>query len=385
MRFWHKRFKLGGPTTSTADKQRPGRPRSVRTVQNIDKVRNLLQETQRRSVRELASESNLSESVTFQILKKDLKLRKRAARLVPTQLSDAQKEIRAQLCDENLTRWRRDPDRFLSRIVTCDESWLSTFEQETKRQTSAWLHPSDPRPQHPRRISSPKKCMVTVFFDQEGVILAEFLEKGTTVTSEHFVITLGKMKEAIRHKRPHLWAPSPSGDKHNFILQMDNASPHKAEPTRLKLEEWGINVLAHPPNSPDLAPCDFALFPKLKEPLRGVHFATIEDLQKKALQVMRKFPKQFFFQAICDLTIRWQKCFLAWGNYFEGAHIPVDVEEGFMEEISDSDSDSDWSCCCSVHASLFRSICDFFETILLHVHSSLAWYFTSYWHCWHAF
>lgn len=109
--------------------------------------------------------------------------------------------------------------------------------------------------------------MLTVFFDQEGIIFSEFLEKGGTVTAERFIVTLSKMKEAIRRKRPRLWAPSPSGDRHTFILQMDNASPHTAFDTAKKLEEWGINILAHPPNSPDLAPCDYALFPKLKEPL----------------------------------------------------------------------------------------------------------------------
>ncbi len=163
-------------------------------------------------------------------------------------------------------------------------------------------------------MNAAKKSMLTVFFDQQGIILTEFLEKGGTVISERFILTLTKMKEAIRRKRPALWAPSPSGDKHNFLLQMDNASPHTAIPTQQKLQAWNINVLAHPPNSPNLAPCDFALFPKLKEPLRGVHFKTVEEMQKAALTVLRRMPKQVFFQVISDLTIRWKKCLLAKGG-----------------------------------------------------------------------
>ncbi len=105
VRFCHRRFKEGGPNTPTTDLPRPGRPRSSRTAGNISRVSTLLEDSCRRSVRELASEADLSQTVTFNILRKDLKLRKRAACLVPTFLSDTQKEVRAQLCDENLTRW----------------------------------------------------------------------------------------------------------------------------------------------------------------------------------------------------------------------------------------------------------------------------------------
>lgn len=135
--------------------------------------------------------------------------------------------------------------------------------------------------------------------------------------------------------------PSPSGDRHNFVLQMDNAGPHIAYNTVLKLEEWGVRLLAHPPNSPNLAPCDFALFPKLKEPLRGTKFANLAELQKETLRILRKMPKQVFFQAISDLTIRWQKCLSLGGSYFEGAHVPVDIVTFTVNEGSDSDSDSD--------------------------------------------
>lgn len=338
VQFWHKRFSQGDMNTSTKDKARPGRPCSSRTPGNIQSVRQLLQEDRRCCVRELACEANLSETVTFNILRKDLEVRKRAARLVPTSLSDTQKEVRAQLCDENLTRWRRDLDHFLSRIIMCDETWLSTFEPETKRQSSVWLNKGDPRPQHPRRANNARKTMMTVFFDKQGVILAEFLEPKGTVNSEHFIVTLAKMKEAVHRKRPKLWAIGNTGH-HHFILQMDNASPHTAAPTALKLEQWKVQVLAHPPNSPDLAPCDFALFPKLKESLRGIQFRNIEELQKAAIQVLRRMPKQFFFQAISDLTIRWKKCQLAQGAYFEGAYIQVDIETIQVGESSDSEED----------------------------------------------
>nr|KAG5697247.1 hypothetical protein BaRGS_031243 [Batillaria attramentaria]KAG5697713.1 hypothetical protein BaRGS_000598 [Batillaria attramentaria] len=60
----------------------------------------------------------------------------------------------------------------------------------------------------------------------------------------------------------------------------DNAAPLKAKITTTFLEEREIKVLAHPPYSPDLAPCDFWLFPILKERLAGRKFDRIQDLSK---------------------------------------------------------------------------------------------------------
>jgi hypothetical protein len=37
-------------------------------------------------------------------------------------------------------------------------------------------------------------------------------------------------------------------------------------------------IIPHPPYSPDLAPCDFFLFPKMKFKLRGCWFDPIEEI-----------------------------------------------------------------------------------------------------------
>ena len=62
-----------------------------------------------------------------------------------------------------------------------------------------------------------------------------------------------------------------------------------------------------PPYSPDLAPCDFFLFPKLKLRMKGRRLDTIEEIQEESQQVLDTVPKRVFqecFQA-------WQKCWTA--------------------------------------------------------------------------
>ncbi len=242
--------------------------------------------------------------------------------------------------DENLQRWRQDPQHFLSSVITCDETWLSTFEMETKRQSSVWLEPGQDRPTKARSNGWAKKTMMTLFFDEMGVVWVEFMPPKMTITSEAFIGTLRRFKEAVRKKRPKLWAPS-NGNKHSFLLHMDNASAHTAAPTETKMAEWGIRIVSHPPYSPDLAPCDYAIFPKLKEVLRGIKFDTVKQLQERAKLELSRMPKPIFAQAISDLTIRWQRCLIMQGDYFEGKHVPVDVEEVMVGEQSSSDDDSD--------------------------------------------
>lgn len=66
--------------------------------------------------------------------------------------------------------------------------------------------------------------------------------------------------------------PGSSGDLRRWFVHHDNAPAHNAERTMECLAPSGINLVAHTPYSPDLAPCDFFLFPKIKKELREKRF-----------------------------------------------------------------------------------------------------------------
>ena len=53
----------------------------------------------------------------------------------------------------------------------------------------------------------------------------------------------------------------------------------------------GIKTVPHPPYSPDLAPCDFCLFPKLKEKLRGCRYETIEEMKEAVTKVIDRLTR----------------------------------------------------------------------------------------------
>jgi transposase len=80
------------------------------------------------------------------------------------------------------------------------------------------------------------------------------LEKGEAINAARYVLTLNKLRRALREKRP----------KKTVILQHDNARPHTARLTLQTTEKNSWELLSHPPYSPYLAPSDCQLFGKIK-------------------------------------------------------------------------------------------------------------------------
>ena len=80
------------------------------------------------------------------------------------------------------------------------------------------------------------------------------------------------------------------------------------------LTKMGIKRVPHPPYSPDLAPCDFWLFPKL----RGCRYETIEEMKEVVTEVIDTLTQKDFHGALQKLLERYNKCIAAGVDYFEG-------------------------------------------------------------------
>ena len=75
----------------------------------------------------------------------------------------------------------------------------------------------------------------------------------------------------------------------------------------------GIKTVPHIPYCPDLAPCDFCLFPKL----RGCRYETIEGMKETVMKVIDTLTQEDFDGAFQRLLERY-KCIAARGEYFKG-------------------------------------------------------------------
>jgi hypothetical protein len=69
-----------------------------------------------------------------------------------------------------------------------------------------------------------------------------------------------------------------------------------------------VTVTLQPPYSPDLAPCEFFLFQKLKSAVKGHHFESTEDIQNSATQVLNDIPQTAFQECYKRWQHRWNRC-----------------------------------------------------------------------------
>jgi len=74
-------------------------------------------------------------------------------------------------------------------------------------------------------------------------------------------------------------------------------------------------------NSPDLAPCDIFLFPKMKRDLKGKRFQNVEEVREKTTETLKAINLQEFQNCFEQRKKRWDNCIDSQGEYFEGDQI----------------------------------------------------------------
>ena len=102
-----------------------------------------------------------------------------------------------------------------------------------------------------------------------------------------------------------------------MLFHHDNAPSHRVSTTQETINRRSIEVLGHPPYSPDLAPCDFFLFPTLKKILRGRQFDDVADLQRAVQSAIASLGPSAYKNCFYSWIKRCRKCISFKGEYFE--------------------------------------------------------------------
>ena len=112
-------------------------------------------------------------------------------------------------------------------------------------------------------------------------------------------------------------------------LLHDNASSHKWEVVMSFLASEKVKfLLNHPPYSPDLSPCDFFLFPRLKKMLSGNKYTSRSSLGSAIYQCLQQIPKEDYLSVFRDWVKRLQKRVSVKGEYFEDLSVKGEYFEG---------------------------------------------------------
>ncbi|GBM24481.1 hypothetical protein AVEN_92995-1 [Araneus ventricosus] len=97
----------------------------------------------------------------------------------------------------------------------------------------------------------------------------------------------------------------------------ENVRPCNAVLTQQRLEQFKWVAYDHPAYSPDLATCDFHLFPELKNKIGGQNFQKNEEIQSNVKTHLTSLAVTFFKEGIGNLVYRYDICPNLHGNYVE--------------------------------------------------------------------
>ncbi|CAH1954892.1 unnamed protein product [Acanthoscelides obtectus] len=180
---------------------------------------------------------------------------------------DAQKAARVNWCQKTLDLFNFGNSKDVYSIVSGDESWIYCYEPENKRQR--WSR--------------------------------HFCQKRYTT------ICLPKVITELRKINP----------ERSIILHQDNASSHTAQKTSHYLTEENVELLDHPPYSPDLSSNDFFTFPKIKNRLRGQRFQSPEEAVDAFKDTVLDLPANDWNECFENWFERMQMCINLRGEYFK--------------------------------------------------------------------
>ena len=146
------------------------------------------------------------------------------------------------------------------------------------------------------------------FFDRTGLIFMHWVPTGHTVNKEYYVEVLREFSKRFRRKKPALFKSV------QWHFHQDNALVHNFILVTDYLSKMDIKTVPHSLYSPDLAPYDICLFPKL----RGCRYETIEEMKEAVTRVIDTLTQDDFHGAFQKFFERYNKCIAAGGYYFEG-------------------------------------------------------------------
>ena len=154
--------------------------------------------------------------------------------------------------------------------------------------------------------------LYAIFFGLKSPVLQIPVPKCSSVNGKFYrESVLTQLVDFYQKRRPHTGV-------RGIKLLHGNASAHKSATVQEYLKESGLDVLDHPPYSPDLSPCDVWLFPRLKEMLAGHRFESRCGVGNVVYQCLQHIPKEDYRAAFRKWVDQCKLCVEANGSYFEG-------------------------------------------------------------------
>ena len=282
---------------------RCGRSKEVRTPELIGQIKNFMDKDRCVSIERISAQFDVSVGTVYTIIREELKMRKICANFVPRVLREDQKERRCHDSREMVELINSDP-AVLDALVTCDESWIYCYDPETKLDQLLW-----PRDQefpvetcwlsqtqegqteqiHPQTFDDP-------FFLQHWHDLHPLGSHWTE--SQQGILCWGF--KGVQEDIP--WEEASSLQIGSVAFPPGQCTSPQLHPSHRLFDQDGHQDSSSASLYPDLAPCDFWLFPKLKEKLRGCRYERIEEMKEAVTKVIDTLTQEDFHGGLPEVV-----------------------------------------------------------------------------------
>lgn len=300
IRQWVRKFEETG---STLNKRVPGRRRSARSAENIERVRVSVRQQPMLSSRKRAAALNVSRSSVLRMLNKDLHLNPFKIQLVQ-ELKPTDPADRLFFANEIMDRFPEADN-----ILFSDEAHFHLNGHVNKQNCRYWSR-ENPKQKHQRPLHSPK---VTVWaaMSASGIIGPFFFEDdrghAVTVNSQRYVEMIQTFFTPALQEF--------DGYNQDTWFQQDGATCHTSNlslpvvqalfPEKLISRREDIQW---PPRSPDLTPCDFFLWGYLKSQVYRNSPATLDALKNNIRREIEAITEDTCRRVMVNFRGRLQEC-----------------------------------------------------------------------------
>ena len=306
--FWSRRFSFGN--TSIKDDHRSGRPSDMIPEKYENVIRRKIKLDPFITVRNIASIAHCSVTTAYGTLTHGLGYKSINCKWVSHKLTDKLKQSRIDFCHSFLNHYGDLKKKITYNLVTGDETWIRCYEPPAAAGAKVWVLENELVPTELQTNINAKKIMVAVFFSRKGLELSVNYEENQRVTATFYRDKcLVPLLEHWKKDHPNSLTPK-------LCLHYDNAPIHTSALITKFLKLNDIEKLKFPPYSPDLAPCDFRLFPMLKQRLRGKKISSIHALILDWKRLLNNLNPDDFTKAFEEWIKRAHIVILKQGEYY---------------------------------------------------------------------
>lgn len=298
-------------TGSIEDRPRLGGPRTARTPQLIQKIRQRFRRKRRRSARKLAENLQTSRSTIQRVIKNDLGFKPYKRQKVHG-LSAAQKRERLIRCKRLI---RRFTNRRVKSIVFSDEKIFTVEEKLNKQNDRIYAASIEDIPEEIRtvqRFQSPGNFMVWAAISTQGKFPLVFVKPGVKVDKAYYQREI--LQKIVKPEGKRIFK------NQQWTFQQDSAPAHSAKinqswcnvnlPDFISSSEW-------PPSSPDLNPLDYAIWGTLEARVNATQHRSLNELKRAVQREWKKLSMGMVCSSIELWRSRLRACVKANGGRFK--------------------------------------------------------------------